>query len=159
MEEITKIIEELLFKTSISSHPISDMLYRLNKINISILFYCTSKLDETITSLCNYYKSFMSRVINSLTKYVLLRHLGSNSIVLEEDFLSRTLKILSKITEILERIIKTSLIDGEGNVICKILKPFQLKYAIATPGYITRLPLADATILASLGYVEILAIE
>ncbi len=159
MENVEKIIEELLFKASISSHPISDVLHQLNRANLSILFYCASKLDETMTSLCSHYKNLISKTINNIVKYTLLRHLGFNSIILEEDFIGKTLTILSKVVTMIEKIIETALIDDEGNVMCKILKPFQLKYTIATPGYMTRLPLDNAIILSSLGYTEILTIE
>ncbi|ADM26994.1 hypothetical protein Igag_0143 [Ignisphaera aggregans DSM 17230] len=159
MDDIGKIIEEILFKPSISSHSISDMLHQLNRVNLSVLFHCTSKLDETMTLLCNHYKSLISKTINDLIKYISLRHLGFNNITLEEDFIGKTLAILSKIVTVLEKVIETAFIDNEGNVMCRVLKPFHLRYTIATPGYITRLPLDNAIILSSLGYTEILTIE
>jgi len=47
----------------------------------------------------------------------------------------------------------------EGEVLCKVVKPIALRKSIASPGYMVSLPIAEACLLAALGYVKPLIVR
>ncbi len=145
------IVNELLSRDVVDVD--SSTISALHELLVKSLEWCFNPLvtKEIRVESCKKFDELSETVLRLLTRYRVIKVLeGSEPRGFDRDIAKKVVEMLNLFVEIVLRGVRVF----EGEVLCRVLKPIPLKNSIATPGYIVSLPLRDAVLLSSLGFVE-----
>ncbi|MDK6027962.1 hypothetical protein QPL79_01095 [Ignisphaera sp. 4213-co] len=154
-EKVKTIFDKVLGDEKISSKEINELIESINKLNLDMKIWCSGDEARELMELCNEFEKNVSTITATLSMLAVLKAIREE-IVLEDEAVGSFLKKVSNALNMFNNAIQKSMLLPGGVVLCKILKPCQIKFSLALPQYITLLPIDVAAHLSTLGFVEII---
>jgi hypothetical protein len=154
-EKLKKILEDSIENRKIESRDIYTIIETINKKALLMRAWCLENLNKEFERFCTDFETLVSLIIRTLTYFALnkaiLRQLNTS-----DDGVGFTVRHVLGIIESFWKLAQNSLLLTDGGALCRVLKPFQIRYSITLPGYVIYLPLALALPLFAMSYVEII---
>ena len=156
-ERLKKIFEECIENEKIESKEIYAAIETINREALIMKAWCLENASKGFEKLCNDYEVSKSSITRILIQLALSKAvIGQTNI--GEDEAGLILKNVLKVIEGFWSLTQKSLLLTDRGTLCRVLKPFQARYTIASPGYVTYLPLSTALHLSAIGFVEIIEV-
>jgi len=145
------VVNELLNREIIDIDP--SLVSSLQDSVIKSMEWCSNPLidQEVRMESCKKFYEIVETMLILLMRYRIVKALeGSEPRGFDKEIAKKVLELVDLFADVLLKGVKIF----EGEVLCKVVKPIPLKNSIATPNYVTSIPIKDAVILSLLGFVK-----
>ncbi|MCS7112252.1 MAG: hypothetical protein N3D82_05585 [Ignisphaera sp.] len=159
LDNLVKMLSSLLLDDKVSTTQMTKIFDEINKLSITMDSWCSSaSSDSTIQGICSKFNEIMNKIIELTLKNVVVRTMN-REVAFEQDILGKILTILIKILDSFRHTILKSIIVHDNKILCRVKKSFHSQYSVVLPGYVILVPIEDAVMLASLGYIDIIDVH
>lgn len=154
-DKLYKLVEYVLLGDELNTEEILKMLIDVNTMSIRLNSWCLSKAQEHVySSICDKGFNLIDDILDTVLKYVVLKHLEGKIKQDSNNVVSRLLAIILEIVNSIKLVVENSMLIQEEKVLCKVLKPVAVGSNIIEKGYMVLLPVDTAVALSALGYVK-----
>lgn len=156
LSDMVKRLEKALFAENVSSRDIYEVIESLNMYAIEMRKWCSEeRANEGLSGrVCENFERLAAETIDVVLKFYLQRLLEGRARS-DGDLVGVMTERLLKAIEYFRDVAVKSPIPLREGVLCKVLKPFQMRHGQAPPGSIALLTADLAIMLKALGFVEI----
>ncbi|MEM0026838.1 MAG: hypothetical protein QXT53_02280 [Ignisphaera sp.] len=154
-EKIKKIFDAILNNEKISSKDIYAIFETINKLTLDMKIWCNENQYAELKDLCIEFDKNVSMILSTASLLAVTNAVGGD-LQIDTDIFGSFLKKLKETLDSFNNILQNTLLLSDGAVLCKILKPCQIRFSLALPGYIIPLPIGEAVLLSILGFVKVI---
>lgn len=154
-EKIKKVFDAILNNEKISSKDVYTIFEIVNKLILDMKIWCNENQYTELKDLCTEFDKNISMMLTTMSLLIVTNGMRGD-LQVDTDVFGSFLKKLKESLDSFNNILQNTIMLSDGAVLCKILKPFQIRFSLALPGYVVPLPIGEATLLSILGFVKVI---